>query len=49
MNAQFDEAGIFAVLVILACLGALFHAVLRAIQRRVLFWSPENIRTLVGS
>jgi NitT/TauT family transport system permease protein len=49
MNAQFDEAGIFAVLVILALLGALFHGVLRAIQRRVLFWSPENIRTLVGS
>lgn len=49
MNAQFDEAGIFAALVILAVLGASFHGVLRAIQRRVLFWSPENIRTLVGS
>ncbi len=49
MNAQFDEAGIFAALVILAVLGATFHGILRAIQRRVLFWSPENIRTLVGS
>lgn len=49
MNAQFDEAGIFAALVILAVLGAFFHGVLRTIQRRVLFWSPENIRTLVGS
>lgn len=49
MNAQFDQAGLFAALVILGCIGALFHASLRVFQRRVLFWSPENIRTTVGS
>ena len=30
-------------------IGALFHTLIRAVQKRVLFWSPENVRTLVGS
>ncbi|MEH2470659.1 NitT/TauT family transport system permease protein [Nitrobacteraceae bacterium AZCC 2161] len=43
MSAQMDMSGTFSVFIILAVIGIAMHAVLKAIQRRVLFWSDgEN-------
>lgn len=45
MNAQMDISGTFSVFIILSILGIVMHLGLRAIQRRVLFWSGETART----
>jgi NitT/TauT family transport system permease protein len=46
MNAQMDIAGTFSVFIILAIVGILIHKSLRAVERRVLFWSGEEQRMM---
>ena len=42
-NVSLDIAGVFAVLILLAALGIALHLVMRAIERRVIFWAqPEE-------
>lgn len=45
-NFAFDIAGVFATLVVLSLMGVLLHALLRAVQRRVIFWQAEGIGNL---
>lgn len=37
-NYAFDIAGVFATLVVLSLIGVVLHSILRAIQRRLVFW-----------
>ena len=37
-NYAFDIAGVFATLVVLSMIGVILHSVLRAVQRRLVFW-----------
>jgi NitT/TauT family transport system permease protein len=46
MNAQMDIAGTFSVFIILAIVGIVIHKALRAVERRVLFWSGEEQRVM---
>jgi len=46
MNAQMDTAGTFSVFIILAIVAIVIHKTLRVIERRVLFWSGENVRMI---
>jgi NitT/TauT family transport system permease protein len=46
MNAQMDIAGTFSVFIILAIVGIVIHKALRAVERRVLFWSGEEQRMM---
>lgn len=46
MNAQMDIAGTFAVFVFLSVIGIVLHAILRWVQRKVLFWSPKEAGNL---
>jgi NitT/TauT family transport system permease protein len=46
MNAQMDIAGTFSVFIILAIVGIAIHKSLRAVERRVLFWSGEEQRMM---
>ncbi len=46
MNAQMDIAGTFSVFIILAIVGIAIHKALRAVERRVLFWSGEEQRMM---
>jgi NitT/TauT family transport system permease protein len=48
MNAQMDIAGTFSVFIILSLVGVLLHQALRLLQRRLLFWSGEEMR-MTGS
>ncbi|MBX6426477.1 MAG: ABC transporter permease [Variibacter sp.] len=48
MNAQMDTAGTFSVFIILALLGVALNLSLRAIERRLLFWSGGSQR-VIGS
>src|SRR5215471_8483534 len=48
MNAQMDIAGTFSVFIILSLVGVLLHQTLRRLERRLLFWSGEEMR-LMGS
>lgn len=48
MNSQMDTAGTFSVFIILALIGILMHAVLRFLERRILFWSGESTH-VIGS
>lgn len=48
MNAQMDIAGTFSVFIILSLVGVLLHQGLRALERRLLFWSGEEMR-MTGS
>ncbi|MBN8920217.1 MAG: ABC transporter permease [Rhizobiales bacterium] len=48
MNAQMDTAGTFSVFIILALVGVLLNLSLRAVERRLLFWSGGAQR-VVGS
>jgi NitT/TauT family transport system permease protein len=41
-NFSFDIAGVFATLVVLSLMGMFLHALLRAIQRRVIFWQAQG-------
>jgi NitT/TauT family transport system permease protein len=45
-NFAFDIAGVFATLVVLSLMGMLLHALLRAIQRRVIFWETQGSNNL---
>jgi NitT/TauT family transport system permease protein len=42
MNAQMDTAGSFSVCIVLAVMGLALNGAIRALQRRVLFWSPSE-------
>jgi len=42
MNAQMDTAGSFSVCIVLAVMGLVLNGAIRALQRRVLFWSPSE-------
>ena len=46
MNAQMDMAGTFSVLVILSLFGMILHASLRALQKRIVFWAPQDEGTI---
>jgi NitT/TauT family transport system permease protein len=46
MNAQMDIAGTFAVFIFLSVIGIVMHALLRYVQRKVLFWSPKEAGNL---
>ncbi len=46
MNAQMDTAGTFSVFIILSLVGIILHAILRWVQKRVLFWSPKEAANL---
>ena len=48
MNAQMDIAGTFSVFIILSLVGVVLHQTLRRIERRLLFWSGEEMR-MMGS
>jgi NitT/TauT family transport system permease protein len=48
MNAQMDTAGTFSVFIILALLGVFLNITLRAVERRLLFWSGGSQR-VIGS
>ncbi|MBI0535855.1 ABC transporter permease [Roseomonas sp. KE2513] len=37
-NFNFDMAGTFAILVVLSLIGVVLHAIVQAVQRRVIFW-----------
>lgn len=41
-NEQFNIAGMFAVLMVLALLGMLMHGAVRLLKRRVLFWAHRH-------
>jgi NitT/TauT family transport system permease protein len=43
-NFNMDIAGMFAVLVVLALMGTVLHAVVRTLHRRLIFWSqPDDV------
>jgi NitT/TauT family transport system permease protein len=42
LNEQFNIAGMFAVLVVLAALGMVMHALVAFIKQRLLFWSDRH-------
>jgi NitT/TauT family transport system permease protein len=42
MNAQMDTAGSFSVCIVLAVMGLVLNYLIRAVQRRVLFWAPSE-------
>jgi NitT/TauT family transport system permease protein len=48
MNSQMDTAGTFSVFIILALVGIILNKGLKAIEKRLLFWSGEAVR-LVGT
>ncbi len=48
MNAQMDTAGTFSVFIILALVGVVLHQAMRVIERRLLFWSGDDMR-VIGS
>ncbi len=44
MNAAMDVSGMFAVLLLLAAMGAISSRLLLTIRRRVLYWAPSEQR-----
>lgn len=42
MNAQMDTAGSFSVCIVLSVMGLALNYLIRAVQRRVLFWAPSE-------
>lgn len=48
-NFSFDMAGVFAILVLLSCVGVGLHLVVNLIQRRVLFWAASNQQGVTGA
>jgi NitT/TauT family transport system permease protein len=43
-NVALDIAGVFAVLILLSIMGVALHLVMRAIQKRVIFWAePDDV------
>lgn len=45
MNLQLDTAGVFAALVVLSAMGVGGHLIMRAIQKRVIFWAKTETFT----
>ena len=43
MNAQMDTAGTFSVFIILALVGIILNAIIKLVEKRVLFWSGEAV------
>lgn len=48
-NFNFDMAGTFAILIILSLIGVGLHAVVSAVQRRVVFWIDDGGERVVGA
>lgn len=48
-NADLKIAAVFALLVILAALGITLHAIVQAIQKRVMYWSATGVDRTVGA
>jgi NitT/TauT family transport system permease protein len=48
-NFNFDMAGTFAVLVVLSLIGVGLHAIISAIQRRVVFWMDVSGKQVTGA
>jgi NitT/TauT family transport system permease protein len=48
MNSQMDTAGTFSVFIILALVGITLNKSIKAIEKRVLFWSGDGVR-MVGT
>jgi NitT/TauT family transport system permease protein len=48
-NFTFDMAGSFAILIVLSLIGVGLHAVIVAIQRRLLFWTSANDRDRIAT
>jgi NitT/TauT family transport system permease protein len=46
MNSQMDTAGTFSVFIILALVGMVLSKGLKMIEKRLLFWSGEAVRTV---
>jgi NitT/TauT family transport system permease protein len=48
-NADLKIAAVFALLVILAALGIILHAIVQAVQKRVMFWATADVHRAVGA
>ena len=48
-NFSMDMAGVFAILVVLSLMGVGLHAVVRAIQKRVVFWLDDDDDRVMGA
>lgn len=42
MNFNMDISGMFAVLIVLACMGGSLHAIIRFLHRRIVFWAEPD-------
>jgi NitT/TauT family transport system permease protein len=40
---ELEVAGVFAVIVVLGAMGIILHFAMRALQRRIVFWSQPNV------
>jgi NitT/TauT family transport system permease protein len=48
-NFNLDMAGTFAILIILSLIGVGLHAMIRLVQRRVVFWMDVSGERVVGA
>lgn len=48
-NFSMDMAGVFAVLVVLSCMGIGLHLIVQAVQRRVVFWIEHDPSRINGA
>jgi NitT/TauT family transport system permease protein len=48
-NFTMDMAGVFAVLVVLSCMGIGLHLIVRSVQRRVVFWIDNDQDQVAGA
>ena len=48
-NADLKIAAVFALLVILAALGIILHAIVQVVQKRVMFWATVDVHRAVGA
>jgi NitT/TauT family transport system permease protein len=48
-NFELDMAGMFAILVVLAIIGVALHLIVKAIEKRVVFWGGAKDQGMIGS
>lgn len=48
-NFSMDMAGVFAILVVLSVMGVGLHAIVRALQKRVVFWLEDDEDRTIGA
>ncbi|MBW2146146.1 MAG: ABC transporter permease [Deltaproteobacteria bacterium] len=46
LNLVMDIAGVFATLIILSMLGIVFHLIIKALEKKVIFWSPKHTQVI---